>query len=145
MPRLSPYGSLTVLGGSALSKPDDSADGIACAILSVGQEGAWMMVALTDQAAALLQEAQEAQALPNPLRIEIARDQLTVGASEPAPDDEVLYRGDTPVLRVSAEAAEALTGYTLATQETPQGVGLTLIPPEEGLEDRISPDGRQPS
>jgi len=90
------------------------------------------MVAMTDRAGALLERAQTERELPHPQRLELKpeRDAVAIGLSEPTPDDEVLYHGNTEVLYISPEAADALAGYTLTTQDTPEGPALALEPPE---------------
>jgi hypothetical protein len=91
------------------------------------------MVAITERAGALLERIQIEQSLPHALRIELVEVEpeegaLAVGITDPAPDDEVLYYGETPVLYISAPAAEVLAGCTLATQDTPEGTALTVAP-----------------
>jgi hypothetical protein len=89
------------------------------------------VVNLTERAGALLERIQSEESLPHPLRIELAREdgQFAMGMTEPAPDDEVLYHEDTPVLYISAPAAAALADCTLTTQETAQGTTLAVLPP----------------
>ncbi len=86
------------------------------------------MIILTNSAGALLERVQTEQALPHALRLELeaGSDDFSMGLTDPAPDDAVLYHEETPVLYVSAPAAEALGDCTVSTQETPQGTTLTV-------------------
>lgn len=86
------------------------------------------MIALTNTAGALLERMQTEQSLPHALRLDLepGSDDFTVGLTEPAADDEVLYHAATPVLYISAPAAEALGDCTLGTQETAEGITLSV-------------------
>jgi Fe-S cluster assembly iron-binding protein IscA len=86
------------------------------------------MVALTERAGELLERLQTEQALPHAPRIDFAPGggDLTMGMTDPCADDEQLYHGENVVLYISAPAAEALTGCTVTTQETPQGIALAV-------------------
>lgn len=88
------------------------------------------MLGLTKGAGALLERMQSEQALPQAPRIQLTPRgrQFTVGFTKPAADDEVVCFGGTPVLYISAPAAEALGDCALTTQETPQGTTLTIEP-----------------
>jgi hypothetical protein len=97
------------------------------------------MVTMTDRAGELLHRLQEAESLNEPLRLVSDEGTLALTASNPDPADEILYHGDAPVLRVSPDAATALTGCTLATKDTPEGPRLAILREEE------SPDGRASS
>ncbi|HTE87044.1 MAG TPA: hypothetical protein VK821_20215 [Dehalococcoidia bacterium] len=86
------------------------------------------MVAITERAAALLEQIQTQRALPRAPRIDIAPgdDNFARVMTDPAADDEVLYHGERPVLFISAPAAEMLEDCMLTTQETPEGLALTV-------------------
>jgi len=104
------------------------------------------MVALTERAGALLEQIQTEQSLPRPLRIDLTPDNeaVAMGMSDPSPDDELLYHGETLVLYVSAPASEALAGCTLITEDTPQGTRLAVQPPSETGEQRPGRDSYGP-
>jgi hypothetical protein len=103
------------------------------------------MVTLTERAGELLQRIQADEPQPHTLRFDARQDELVLEPSAPALDDEVLYHDDIAVLRVSAQVAPVFDGCTLDAQDTPQGVALAIIPPEEPPEHRISANGGTPT
>jgi hypothetical protein len=84
------------------------------------------MVSLTERAGALLEQIQEDQGLTEPPRIVREADHLSLTVTPPEPGDDVLYHGETPVLRVAPEAAATLAGCTITTQDTPDGTQLAI-------------------
>ncbi len=87
------------------------------------------MVAMTETAGELLQQVQTTQGFSSTLRMETDASGLIIGVSEPQPDDEVLFHDGQPVLRLSADAAAALAGCTITTEESPEGTQLAILPP----------------
>jgi hypothetical protein len=98
------------------------------------------MVTMTERAGALLEQIQQEQGLHEPPRIERDADHLALTVSAPSPDDEVLYHGETPVLRIAPEAVAFLAGCTITTQETPEGTQLAIVQ-GESPNGRVSADG----
>ena len=92
------------------------------------------MVVMTDGAGALLRQMQTQKELPNTLRLVVEQGELVVGTTAPAADDEVLYHGGAPVLRLSSDAAAVLDGCTVTTEDTPDGPALAIVE-ESGDED----------
>jgi len=86
------------------------------------------MVTLTERAGAVLQQMRAEQGLSEPLRIISQGGQLTLTAAPPDPEDEILYHDETPVLSVPPEAANALAGSTITTEDTPNGTRLAIVP-----------------
>lgn len=86
------------------------------------------MVTITDTAGSLLQQVQADQE-GRLLRVETDAAGLVIGTSAPRTDDQVLFHDGQPVLRLSPEAATALAGCTIDTQETAEGAQLTIVPP----------------
>jgi hypothetical protein len=85
------------------------------------------MVTLTERAGELLQKIQEEQGLPDAPRLVTDDGRLALTISPADSDDQVLYHDGRPVLRVAADAAAALDGYTLAAEETPEGARLAIV------------------
>ncbi len=92
------------------------------------------MVTITERAGALLQQVQQEQGLTEPPRLVREQEQLALTVSPPDPRDDILYHDGQPVLRVAPEAAAALSGCTITTQESDQGAQLAII-------QKRSPDG----
>ncbi len=88
------------------------------------------MVMISDTAGTLLQQVQAGQE-GRVLRVEIDAAGLVIGTSAPETNDQVLFHDGRPVLRLSPEAAAALAGCTIDTQETAEGSQLTIVPPAQ--------------
>lgn len=95
------------------------------------------MVTLSDRAGALLQRIQQEQSLPEPPRLVYEAEQFAITVSPSEPEDEVLYHGDEPVLRVAPEAVDALAGCTITAEETVDGPRFTIVREQP-------PDGQGP-
>jgi hypothetical protein len=93
------------------------------------------LVRLTERAGALLQRMQADGQFRNPLRVVEESDSFIVGMTEPATDDEVLFHEGVPVLRLSAAAAKALTGSTIASRDTATGEDLAIFGPGETVDE----------
>ena len=89
------------------------------------------MVVITEGAGALLARIQNQQAAAAPLRMAVEAGDFVIGTTAPATDDEVLFHQGEPVLRLSAETAQALAGYTVGVEETNDGPELKLLAPAE--------------
>jgi len=89
------------------------------------------VVTITEDAADLLARIQTARENASTLRVIVEQGDFVIGSTDPAQDDEVCFREGEPVLRLTAEAAKALTGFTVATEETPEGPTLAIVPPAE--------------
>jgi len=85
------------------------------------------MVTMTDRAAEVLQRLQMEQGLADPPRLVREQDSIALTTTPPEPEDHVLYRGDTPVLRMSSEVEMALAGSTITTEETSTGTRLAIV------------------
>ena len=90
------------------------------------------MVRLTPRAGALLQRI-PAQGT---LRLVLDAEGPLIGASASAPDDTVLFHEGAPVLRLAADAAQALAGATIATGGTAAPDELVILGPNEPVDER---------
>jgi hypothetical protein len=96
------------------------------------------MVTVTEGAAEFLTRIQTGQAVDSTQRVIVEEGEFVIGSTQPAQDDEVCFHQGAPVLRLTAEAAEALKGFTVDTEETPEGPTLAIVPP---LEDATAATG----
>jgi hypothetical protein len=87
------------------------------------------MVRLTDDAASLLRRIQAGQENVA-LRVVTESGELVIGKSATAADDEVVLHEGSPVLSMSAEAADMLAGSTIGIEQTGGGPVLQIIPSE---------------
>jgi len=89
------------------------------------------MVTIPEGAAELLARIQTGRDDAATLRVIVEQGDFVIGSTDPAQDDEVCFHEGAPVLRLTAEAAKALSGFTVATEETPEGPTLAIVPPAE--------------
>jgi hypothetical protein len=89
------------------------------------------MVTIRDDAASLLTHIQSSNESDATLRVVMADGELVIGQTEAARDDEVCFYNGTAVLRLAADAAVALAGFTFTTEKTTEGTTLAIIPAEE--------------
>ncbi|MGD9895300.1 MAG: hypothetical protein AB7R89_23230 [Dehalococcoidia bacterium] len=92
------------------------------------------MVTMTDRAAEILQQLQTEQGLADPPRLVSEQGSIALTTTPPEPEDHILYRGETPILRMTPEVESVLADATITTEETPSGVRLAIV-------SNMSPDG----
>jgi hypothetical protein len=94
------------------------------------------MVTITDAAAQLLTHIQTGLDASAMLRVVVEDGEFVLGASAGADNDEIYFHDGEPLLRLTAEAAQALDGFTFSTEDTPEGPTLAILTPEESEEDQ---------
>ena len=90
------------------------------------------MVRLTARAGALLQRIPTER----PLRLVLDSDGPLIGTSAPEPNDTVLFYEGGAVLRLSAQAEQALAGATIATGGTAAPDELVILGPNEPVDEQ---------
>jgi hypothetical protein len=91
------------------------------------------VVTISQDAAELLARIQTGRESASTLRVTVEQDEFVIGGTEPAQDDEICFHEGSPVLRLTAEASKALTGYTVATEVTAEGPTLAILPPDANM------------
>jgi hypothetical protein len=86
------------------------------------------MITITEGAAQLLTHIQGSLESASTLRVVLEDDELVIGRSEGAPDDEVYFHEGEPILRLAADAAKALADCTVGTEKTTEGTTLAILP-----------------
>jgi hypothetical protein len=89
------------------------------------------VVTITEGAVQLLSQIQTSLDPNSMLRVVLENGELVIGRSDAVPGDEIYFHAGAPILRLTSDAAKALAGWTVATEETTEGTVLAILPASE--------------
>lgn len=102
------------------------------------------MITVTEEAKELFQSVEHPEGTV--LRLDPVMDensgqtQIGIAAGDPRDDDQVVEQDGQGLLHIAAPVSEALDGSTLNVVDTPEGPGIGITTPDDGMIEENSPN-----